>query len=417
MKKFYIQGPTSLYGEINISGSKNSALPILFVSLLTKKPVEIRNIPQLKDIKIAKKLLTKLGVKIQNNHTTFFDASDLKTHEVPYQLVKKIRASIWILAPLIVRLGKVRMSYPGGCDIGKRPVDLHIFGLKKLGVQFILENNYIKAYSKSKLKGTIIVMPKISVGATITVISAATLATGTTIIKNAACEPEINDVANYLNTLGARIFGAGTPTIYIHGVLHLNNKDYYAIPSDRIETGTFLIAAAISKGNITCLNTNPNLQKILLKKLNLAGASIKYGKDWINLNMNQKHLKPINICTGPYPNFPTDLQPQITLLNSISKGKSVIIESIFENRFMHVPELIKMGAKIIIKKNTLICNGVHKLVANQVIGTDLRATAMLILAGCIAEGTTVVKNIKHVVRGYENIKNKLNHLGAIIKSI
>jgi len=417
MNTLKIKGPTILQGEINISGSKNSALPILFVSLLTKKIIKIKNIPQLRDIKIAKKLLIQLGVKIKYNHATYFDASNLKTHHASCKLVKKIRASIWMLAPLVVRLGKAKISYPGGCNIGKRPIDLHIFGLKKLGVQITLEKNYIKAYSKSKLQGTIINMPKISVGATITVISAAVLAIGITIIKNAACEPEINDIANYLNRLGAKIFGAGTQTIYIQGVPYLNNPGQYSIPSDRIETGTFLIAAAISKGNITCLNTNPKLQKTLLKKLYLAGALIRFGTNWINLNMTGKRPKSINICTGPYPKFPTDLQPQITLLNSISKGKSYIIESIFENRFMHIPELIKMGANIISKKNTIICQGVHKLVANQVVGTDLRATATLILAGCIAEGTTIVKNVKHVIRGYENIEKKLNHLGAKITII
>ncbi|BBI01304.1 UDP-N-acetylglucosamine 1-carboxyvinyltransferase [Buchnera aphidicola (Nipponaphis monzeni)] len=416
MNKFYIQGPTILNGEIKISGSKNSALPILFLSLLSKSPIKISNVPKIKDVTIAIKLLTHIGVKIKFSDVIIFDASHLTTCQVPYKLVRKIRASIWLLSPLLIRFKKVCIDFPGGCSIGSRPINLHIYGLKKLGAKFIINKNYIKVYTTKNLQGTIIYMPLISVGATITVIGAAILANGITIIKNAAREPEITDLVKFLNKLGAKIFGVGTSTIYIQGVNKLHSEQYYISP-DRIETGTFLIAAAISKGNITCTHTNPNVLKSVINILCSTGAKITCGKTWINLNMYNKRPKSVNVCTSPYPGFPTDLQPQITLLNLIAVGNSIITETIFENRYTHISELTKMGAKNKTKKNLLKCYGVNKLFGNYVIGKDLRSTATLILAGCIAEGITIVNNIFHVRRGYERIEKKLNSLGAKITLI
>lgn len=417
MEKFRIKGPTRLNGEVVISGAKNAALPILFSALLAEHPVEIRNVPRLKDIDTTIKLLSQLGTKIsRQNDTITVDASNITEFCAPYDLVKTMRASIWALGPLVARFGRGEVSLPGGCAIGARPVDLHITGLEQLGAKIVLEEGYVKASANGRLVGNHIVMDKVSVGATVTIMSAATLAVGQTIIENAACEPEVVDTANFLNELGAKIRGAGTECIIIDGVERLSGGRHNVIP-DRIETGTFLIAAAVSGGKVVCRNARPDTLGAVLSKLRDSGADIEVGEDWISLDMHGKRPKAVNIRTEPHPGFPTDMQAQFSLLNIVAEGSSVITETIFENRFMHIPELIRMGAHAEIESNTVICHGVEKLSGTQVMATDLRASASLVLAGCIAEGVTTVERIYHIDRGYEGIENKLNALGANIERI
>lgn len=416
MDKFYIEGPTVLSGEVVISGAKNSALPILFATLLTTEPVEIHNVPKLKDIDTAIKLLKQLGAEIEHRDIIFADTSHVHSCCVSHDLVSSMRASIWILGPLVARFGLGKVWLPGGCSIGKRSLDLHISGLKKLGATVILEKEYLVASVNGRLHGAHIVMDKISVGATVTIMSAAALAEGITIIDNAACEPEIVDTANFLMMLGIKIIGAGSNRIIIEGTKKLKGGKYCIIP-DRIETGTFLVAAAVSRSHITCLQSQPNTLQFVLKKLRESGADINVGKDWINLNMHGKRPKAITVCTAPYPGFPTDMQAQFTLLNMVSIGIGKITETIFENRFMHVPEFIRMGAQAQIYNNTVICYGVKSLVGTQVTSTDLRASASLILAGCIAEGLTIINKIYHVDRGYAHIESKLRSIGACIQRI
>ena len=414
MDKFRVQGGTRLNGEVTISGAKNAALPILFAALLAEEPVELQNVPHLKDIDTTIKLLSQLGTKIERNGSVFVDASAVNEFCAPYDLVKTMRASIWALGPLVARFGRGEVSLPGGCAIGARPVDLHITGLEQLGATIVLEEGYVKASVDGRLKGAHIVMDKVSVGATVTIMSAATLAEGTTIIENAAREPEIVDTANFLNTLGAKITGAGTDRITIEGVARLGGGVYRVVP-DRIETGTFLVAAAISGGKIVCREARPDTLDAVLAKLREAGAEIEVGEDWISLDMHGKRAKAVTFRTAPHPGFPTDMQAQFSLLNLVAEGTGVITETIFENRFMHIPELIRMGAHAEIEGSTLICHGVEKLSGAQVMATDLRASASLVLAGCIAEGVTVVDRIYHIDRGYERIEDKLRQLGAQIE--
>lgn len=416
MDKFRVQGPSRLSGEVTISGAKNAALPILFSALLAEEPVEIQNVPHLRDIDTTMKLLTQLGAKVERNGAVHVDASQVNIFRAPYELVKTMRASIWALGPLVARFGQGQVSLPGGCAIGARPVDLHITGLEQLGAKIKLEEGYVKASVNGRLKGAHIVMDKVSVGATVTIMSAATLATGTTIIENAAREPEIVDTAEFLNTLGAQISGAGTDKITIHGVERLGGGTYAVVP-DRIEAGTFLVAAAISGGHILCKKARPTTMDAVLAKLREAGAVIETGADWIKLDMQGKRPKAVNIRTAPHPGFPTDMQAQFSLLNLVAEGTGIITETIFENRFMHIPELIRMGAHAEIESNTAICHGVEKLSAAQVMATDLRASASLVLAGCIAEGTTYVERIYHIDRGYEHIEDKLRALGATIDRV
>lgn len=416
MEKFLLKGSTSLNGEVIISGAKNAALPILFAAILAEKPVELKNVPKLKDIDTTLELLSQLGVKCQRNDSVQLNAAHLNNYCAPYELVKTMRASIWALGPLVARFGQGQVSLPGGCAIGARPVDLHITGLQQLGAKIILDEGYVKATVDGRLKGAHIVMDKVSVGATVTIMSAATLAEGKTIIENAACEPEIVDTAKFLNMLGAKITGAGTMRIEIEGVESLGGGTH-EIVSDRIETGTFLVAAAISKGKITCRKTDPNLLDAVISKLKEAGAHIEVGDDWICLDMQNKRAKAVNIHTAPHPGFPTDMQAQFSLLNMVAEGTGIIKETIFENRFMHVPELIRMGARAEIEGNTLITHGVEKLSGTQVMATDLRASASLVLAGCIAEGSTIVDRIYHIDRGYDNIEEKLRSLGANIERV
>ncbi len=416
MDKFRVQGPTRLSGEVTISGAKNAALPILFAALLAEEPVEIKNVPKLRDIDTTMKLLSQLGAKVERNGAVHLDASGVNIFCAPYDLVKTMRASIWALGPLVARFGQGQVSLPGGCAIGARPVDLHISGLEQLGAEIKLEEGYVKAFVDGRLKGAHIVMDKVSVGATVTIMSAATLAEGTTVIENAAREPEIADTASFLNTIGAKITGAGTDRIVIEGVERLGGGSYEVVP-DRIETGTFLIAAAISGGKVLCHKTRPETLDAVLAKLREAGADIETGEDWISLDMHGRRPKAVNIRTAPHPGFPTDMQAQFTLLNLVAEGTGVITETIFENRFMHIPELIRMGAHAEIESNTAICHGVEKLSGAQVMATDLRASASLVLAGCIAEGETLVDRIYHIDRGYERIEDKLRALGANIERV
>ena len=406
MDKFRVQGPTRLQGEVTISGAKNAALPILFAALLAEEPIEIQNVPKLKDIDTTMKLLSQLGANVKRNGSVWIDAGPVDVFCAPYDLVKTMRASIWALGPLVARFGQGQVSLPGGCAIGARPVDLHITGLEQLGAEIKLEEGYVKASVNGRLKGAHIVMDKVSVGATVTIMSAATLAEGTTVIENAAREPEIVDTANFLNTLGAKI----------KGLARLGGGVYRVLP-DRIETGTFLVAAAISGGKILCRNAQPDTLDAVLAKLRDAGADIETGEDWISLDMHGNRPKAVNVRTAPHPGFPTDMQAQFTLLNLVAEGTGVITETIFENRFMHIPELIRMGAHAEIESNTAICHGVKQLSGAQVMATDLRASASLVLAGCIAEGTTIVDRIYHIDRGYERIEDKLQALGANIERV
>ncbi|ARC53576.1 UDP-N-acetylglucosamine 1-carboxyvinyltransferase [Candidatus Riesia pediculicola] len=415
MNTFQLNGPTKLTGKVFISGSKNSALPILFASLLSDNSVILYNIPKINDVNIAIKILNHIGVKVsQRERHIFIDTDNMNNFSVPYELSKSIRASILILAPLISRFGRGNIFFPGGCHIGERPIDLHIEGLKRMGINIEIKKKKLTAYIKKKLIGTEIFINKVSVGATISILMAATKAKGRTIIKNAACEPEIVDISNFLNLMGAKIKGAGTKEIRIEGVKILKGGEYKILP-DRIETGTFLIAAAISKGSIVCKKTDPTLLKDVLFKLRQTGLDVQEGKNWIKLDTHEKRPKAISFKTEPYPGFPTDMQSQFTLLNSIASGRSVVTETIFKNRFMFIPDLIRMGAKICRKGNQIFCKGVKRLVGKRVFAQDLRGAASLVLAGCIADGKTTVHNVLHIDRGYENMEKKLRSLGAIIK--
>jgi UDP-N-acetylglucosamine 1-carboxyvinyltransferase len=416
MQKFRVYGQSCLKGTVDISGAKNAALPILFAAILATEPVTLTNVPDLKDIETTLKILRQLGVEVERNAqgVVRLDASKINHFIAPYELVKTMRASIWALAPLVARFNQGQVSLPGGCSIGARPVDLHISGLERLGAKIILEDGYVKAYVDSRLIGTRIVMEKVSVGATLSIMIAATLAKGTTVIENAAREPEIADTAEFLNKMGAKISGAGSDAITIEGVERLTGCEHSVVP-DRIETGTFLVAAAISGGRVVCKNTKANTLDAVIDKLREAGAQVDVTEDTITLDMLGNRPKAVNIRTAPYPGFPTDMQAQFTLLNMVANGTSIITETIFENRFMHIPELIRMGGKAEIEGNTAICHGVAHLSGAEVMATDLRASISLVLAGCIATGETIVDRIYHIDRGYERIEEKLRGLGARIE--
>lgn len=416
MQKFRVYGQSCLKGTVNISGAKNAALPILFATILAEKPVKLTNVPELKDIDTTFKILRKLGVSVERDAdgAVHIDASKIDHFIAPYELVKTMRASIWALAPLVARFNQGQVSLPGGCSIGARPVDLHISGLERLGARIALEDGYVKAYVDHRLIGTRIVVEKISVGATLSIMMAATLAKGVTTIENAAREPEIIDTALFLNKLGSKITGAGTDTITVEGVDHLGGCEHSIVP-DRIETGTFLVAAAISGGRIQCKNTKADTLDAVIDKLREAGAQVDVTENTITLDMLGNRPRAVNIRTAPYPGFPTDMQAQFTLLNMVACGTSIITETIFENRFMHIPELIRMGGKAEIEGNTAICHGVDHLSGAEVMATDLRASISLVLAGCIATGETIVDRIYHIDRGYERIEEKLRGLGARIE--
>ncbi|MCI5764386.1 UDP-N-acetylglucosamine 1-carboxyvinyltransferase [Actinobacillus porcinus] len=417
MEKFRVYGQaTPLSGEVQISGAKNAALPILFAAILAEEPVKLTNVPELKDVDTTFKILRKLGVNVERDEhkAVLIDASKIDQYVAPYELVKTMRASIWALAPLLARFHEGQVSLPGGCTIGARPVDMHISGLEKMGAKIELDEGYVKATVDGRLTGTRVYMDKVSVGATLSVMMAATLANGTTVIENAAREPEIVDTADFLNKMGAKISGAGTDMITVEGVERLTGCEH-AVVADRIETGTFLIAAAISGGKIVCKNAKPDTMDAVLEKLREAGMDVTTTENTITLDSHGKRPKAVNIRTMPHPGFPTDMQAQFTLLNVVAEGTSKITETIFENRFMHIPELIRMGAKGEIEGNTALIHGVEKLSGAQVMATDLRASISLVLAGCIASGETVVDRIYHIDRGYEHVEEKLRGLGAKIE--
>ena len=418
MDKLIITGGGPLDGEIRISGAKNAALPILMGALLADTPVRIGNVPHLHDITTTLELLGRMGVAltVDERSGVVIDASTLTDTEAPYDLVKTMRASILVLGPLLAKFGKADVSLPGGCAIGSRPVDLHLRGLEQMGAQIKVENGYIRATSGEGLKGAHIFFDQVTVTGTENLLMAATLAEGTTILENAAREPEVVDLANYLNAMGAKISGIGTATLEIEGVKSLQGAQHNILP-DRIETGTYLVAAAITRGKVKLKDTDANQLEAVLLKLEEAGADIEVGDDWISLDMHGKQAKAVSIRTAPYPAFPTDMQAQFTALNSVAEGQATVVETVFENRFMHVQELQRMGADLQIEGNTVVCNGVRKLTSAPVMATDLRASAALVLAALVAEGDTLVERIYHIDRGYECIEEKLQQLGAKIRRV
>ncbi|WP_404401399.1 UDP-N-acetylglucosamine 1-carboxyvinyltransferase [Idiomarina seosinensis] len=417
MDKFLINGGRRLQGEVTISGAKNAALPILLATVAASEPVILRNVPHLQDVSTSLKLLKTLGIEhsgLDNGQVTISPGS-LNNAIAPYDLVKTMRASILVLGPLLARTGKAEVSLPGGCAIGARPVNLHIEGLRRMGAEITVENGYIKASVEGRLQGAKILMDTVSVTGTENLMTAATLANGITRIENAAREPEIIDLANFLNTMGADVRGAGTDIIEVHGVERLKGGDYSVMP-DRIETGTFLVAGLLTRGDVTCLNTHPASLEAVLTKLAEAGAQIDKGDDWIRIRGSGRP-QPVTIITAPHPAFPTDMQAQFCTLNCIADGSGWIRETIFENRFMHIPELRRMGAQVQLEGNTAITKGVEQLTAAEVMCTDLRASASLVIAGLVADGQTEVERIYHIDRGYEAIENKLRQLGADITRV
>ena len=418
MDKLIIQGGAVLRGEIRISGSKNAALPILSAALLSEGLVTIGNLPHLQDVTTTIELLGALGitVSIDEKMRLEVDTSTLNNLTAPYDLVKTMRASILVLGPMLARYGEANVSFPGGCAIGSRPVDLHLRGLEAMGATIEIDEGYIRARSDGRLKGAHIFMDIVSVGATENLMMAAALAEGTTVIENAAREPEIVDLANCMNVWGADAQGAGSNTLTINGVEKLTGG-YFEVMPDRIETGTYLAAATATGGKIKVRQTDPSTLGAVLLKLEEAGAVITQGEDWIELDMQGKRPRAVNIKTAPYPAFPTDMQAQLTAVNAVAEGTGIITETIFENRLMQVQELNRMGASITVEGNTAVVTGVEKLKGAPVMASDLRASAALVIAGMVAEGETVVDRIYHIDRGYECIEEKLQQLGCKIKRV
>lgn len=417
MDKLSIQASQALAGNVVISGAKNAALPILMAGVLAETEFLVSNVPNLRDVKTSCALLRCLGAEVvQSGSEVSISTESLNEFCAPYDLVKTMRASILILGPLLARYGRADVSLPGGCAIGARPVNLHLQGLEAMGAKIDVEEGYIKARVDGRLKGAHIFMDMISVGATENLLMAAALADGETVIENAAREPEVVDLANCLIAMGAQIQGAGTDTIRIQGVESLKGCHYRVMP-DRIETGSFLVAAAVTRGRIRCLDADPGSLEAVLAKLEDAGAKITTGSDWIELDMQGQQPNAVNIKTVPYPGFPTDMQAQFCVLNALSSGTATITETIFENRFMHVPELIRMGASMELEGNTCIIKGIEKLNGAQVMATDLRASASLVIAGLVAEGNTIVDRIYHLDRGYEHIEDKFQGLGAQVTRV
>ena len=415
MDKLAITGGRALEGEVRISGAKNAALPILAATLLTDSPVMLGNIPHLNDVTTTVGLLSRIGVSVtvHDGMRLEVDARTIREFAAPYDLVRTMRASILVLGPLVGRHGRADVSLPGGCAIGARPVDLHVAGLRAMGAEVEIVDGYIRARS-GRLKGAHLVLDKVTVTGTENLMMAACLADGETVIDNAALEPEVVDLANFLNTLGARIAGAGTNRIVIEGVERLHGGEYQVQP-DRIETGTFLVAAAITGGHVRTRRTCPQYLEAVLAKLRAAGATVHVGPDWIELDMRGRRPRAVDVSTDPYPAFPTDMQAQFMALDAVAEGVGTIVENVFENRFMHALELQRMGANIRIEGHTAIVQGVERLNAAPVMATDLRASASLVIAALAAEGETVVDRIYHIDRGYECIEEKLQQLGAIIR--
>ncbi|WP_313397829.1 UDP-N-acetylglucosamine 1-carboxyvinyltransferase [Stenotrophomonas sp.] len=423
MAKIVVTGGNTLNGEVHISGAKNAVLPILCATLLADAPVEITNVPHLHDVITTVKLLGELGAKVTIDQGTLsrgsavvVDPRTVDQHVAPYELVKTMRASVLVLGPLLAKFGKAEVSLPGGCAIGSRPVDQHIKGLQALGAHITVENGFIKAHVDGRLKGGRYTFDMVSVTGTENVLMAAALAEGTTVLENAAMEPEVADLAHCLIALGAKIEGIGTSRLVVEGVERLHGGRHAVLP-DRIETGTFLVAAAMTGGRIVARNARPDTMDAVLQKLVEAGAQISTTEDSITLDMQGKRPKAVNITTAPHPAFPTDMQAQFMALNCVAEGVGVIKETIFENRFMHVNELLRLGADIQIEGNTAIVRGADKLSGAPVMATDLRASACLILAGLVADGDTSIDRIYHLDRGYENIEEKLGALGAGIRRV
>lgn len=415
MEKLKIVGNGPLNGDITVSGAKNAALPILCASLLTADTLRLTNVPQLRDVLTTQKLLQGMGARVMtdNVHEYELTASDIHTLEAPYDLVKTMRASILVLGPTLARFGEASVSLPGGCAIGSRPVDQHIKGLAAMGADIVIEHGYVKA--RGKLKGARVVMDMVTVTGTENLLMAATLAEGTTILENAAREPEVTDLAECLVKMGAKISGIGTDRLVIDGVERLHGAEHAIMP-DRIEAGTFLVAAAVTQGHVVLRRASAQGMEAVLDKLVEAGCVVEAGDDWISLDMKQRP-KAVNIRTLPYPAFPTDMQAQFMTLNALADGVSRVTETIFENRFMHVPELNRMGARIDTEGNTAIITGVPRLSGATVMATDLRASASLVIAGLVADGVTLVDRIYHLDRGYEHIEQKLAGVGANIERI
>jgi UDP-N-acetylglucosamine 1-carboxyvinyltransferase len=417
MDKLQIQGGVPLEGEVRISGAKNATLPILAGALLADDPVMVANVPHLKDVTTTVELLGRMGatVTIDERMRIEVDGSTVKECFAPYELVKTMRASILVLGPLVARFGKADVSLPGGCAIGARPVNIHVAGLQAMGADITIEGGYIRARA-SRLQGTRLVLDTVTVTGTENLMMAATLAEGETIIENAAREPEVVDLANFLIAMGAKIQGAGTDKIVIQGVKRLRGTTYEVLP-DRIESGTYLVAGAITRGHVRVKNTRPDHLDAVLAKLEDAGATIGIGDNWVDVDMKKRRPKAVDVRTAPYPAFPTDMQAQFAALNTVADGVGTIIETIFENRFMHMLEMRRLGAEIRLEGNTAIIRGVEKLTAAPVMATDLRASASLVLAGLVADGQTDVERIYHIDRGYEAIEEKLAQLGAQIRRV
>ncbi|HWG30627.1 MAG TPA: UDP-N-acetylglucosamine 1-carboxyvinyltransferase [Steroidobacteraceae bacterium] len=418
MDKLQIQGGLPLEGEVRISGAKNATLPILAGALLADDPVTVANVPHLNDVTTTVELLGRMGatVTINEKMSIEIDGSTVKECFAPYELVKTMRASILVLGPLLARFGKADISLPGGCAIGSRPVNIHIAGMQAMGADITIENGYIRARTSGRLKGARLVLDTVTVTGTENLMMAATLADGDTIIENAAREPEVVDLANFLIAMGAKIQGAGTDKILVKGVPRLRGTSYEVLP-DRIESGTYLVAGAITRGIVRIKNTRPDHLDAVLVKLEEAGAKIGVGENWIEIDMRGRRPASVDVRTAPYPAFPTDMQAQFAALNTISSSVGTIIETIFENRFMHMLEMRRLGAEIRLEGNTAIIRGVEKLTAAPVMATDLRASASLVLAGLVAEGRTDVERIYHIDRGYEAIEEKLAQLGAQIRRV
>jgi UDP-N-acetylglucosamine 1-carboxyvinyltransferase len=417
MDKLIVAGGIPLKGEIRISGAKNAALPVLVASLLTDEPLIVSNVPHLQDITTTMELLGRMGVQLVVGDKMVVEAHARQNTSVraPYELVKTMRASILVLGPLVARFGEAEVSLPGGCAIGSRPVNLHIKGLQAMGAEIVLGGGYIRARAK-RLKGARIFMDLVSVTGTENLMMAATLADGVTVIENAAREPEVVDLANCLIAMGAKIKGAGTDEITIEGVERLHGAEHQII-ADRIETGTYLVAGAMTGGDVRLRNARPDLLTAVIEKLTEAGAQVETGPDWIHLSMHGRRPRAVNVRTAPYPAFPTDMQAQFIAMNSIAEGTGTVTETIFENRFMHVYELQRMGANIEMEGNTAIVRGTQSLTGAPVMATDLRASASLALAGLVAESETIVDRIYHIDRGYECIEEKLSQLGARIRRV
>ena len=417
MAVIQINGGRTLRGELTVSGAKNAVLPILISSLMTEQTLQLRNVPHLQDVTTTMSLLAQMGAEISmdDDMAISINAANLSSHAAPYEMVRTMRASILVLGPLLARCGRAEVSLPGGCAIGARPVDLHLRGMQALGAEVAVKNGYIHARAE-RLRGARIVMDTVTVTGTENIMMAATLATGSTVIENAAQEPEVIDLATCLNAMGANIQGAGSDTLYIEGVERLGGAVHTVLP-DRIETGTYLVAAAITGGSIRLRHARPQTLDAVLQKLAAAGADISTGADWISLDMHGRRPRAVDITTAPFPGFPTDMQAQFTALNAIAEGTSVISERVFENRFMHVLELQRLGANIQLRGGNAIVKGVEKLSGAPIMATDLRASASLVLAGLVAAGQTSVDRVYHIDRGYENIEEKLSALGADIRRI